>query len=574
MGAVVVPFDAVTMLAGVQLAVPSPVECGGLLGQVRLVRGWLDAVEAHITSCLTEHHAAGQSAPAADTHTQQGRVSAAEGRRKERRSKTINDAPKFGDALAGGEIGAEHVDALAAATSRLDDAIKAELLGQEDLLDVARSETPEKFGQTVRDRARTLEADNGIERNKQQRKQTFLSHKINHETGMHEGRFAFHPELGSRIFSAIDRQVLKNIKAGTARGDAEFVDRTFDYSQQAAHALGDVVATANSREAGSAAAPGSDDRDRADRNRAGGDRADRNRAGGDHLGDRNTKAQDGDGGVGGDRAGGDGAGRDSLGGDRAGGDDCAGGDGAGFDGGAIGRDRRPRLSRAGQFVLDAGESRGIEADITVIVDYATLVSGEFHDHSVCETSDGSVLPPASVQRLLCNGSVTPVIVDRHGNPLNLGRTVRHASRKQRRVLRAMYRSCGFPGCDVGFWRCEMHHLRPWELGGLTDLENLIPMCSRHHHVIHEGGWELHLAPDRLLTVTEPNGSVYGTARPDIRSGPPTGGRTASENSTPGRSGSESPADTQRLAGCSSAAEEPQLVDFRQSSLFEPKAPAA
>ncbi len=220
MAAVVVPVDAMALLAGVRIgvggAVPSPVECNNLLGQVRLVRGWLDAVEAHITSCLTEHHAAGQSAPAADTHTKAGRVSAAEGRRKERRSKTIKDAPKFGEALAGGEIGSEHVDALAAATSRLDDSIKAELLGQEDLLDVARSETPEKFGQTVRDRARTLEADNGIERKKQQRKQTFLSHKVNHETGMHEGRFAFHPELGSRIFSAIDRQVLKNIKAGAA----------------------------------------------------------------------------------------------------------------------------------------------------------------------------------------------------------------------------------------------------------------------------------------------------------------------------------------------------------------------
>jgi hypothetical protein len=102
-----------------------------------------------------------------------------------------------------GGIGAEHVDALAAGTSRLDDVIKAALLGQDDLLEAARSQTPEQFGQTVRDRARTLEADHGIERNKQQRRQTFLSHKVNHETGMHEGRFAFHPELGSRIFSAI-----------------------------------------------------------------------------------------------------------------------------------------------------------------------------------------------------------------------------------------------------------------------------------------------------------------------------------------------------------------------------------
>ncbi len=509
MWAAVIPVDAMALLAGADVAVSSPSECSALLGHVRLVRGWLDSVEARVTARVTEHHAAGQSAPAADTHTQQGRVSAAEGRRKERRSKTINDAPRFGDALAGGEIGSEHVDALAAATSRLDDAIKAELLDQEDLLDVARSETPEKFGQAVRDRARTLEADNGIERNKQQRKQTFLSHKVNHETGMHEGRFAFHPELGSRIFSAIDRQVLKNIKAGTARGEAEFVDRTFDYSQQAAQALGDIVNTVNSRDARPAPAPGSSTAcDRIDT-----DGADRDCAGGDHLGDRNTEAED-------------------------------------------------------------GESRGIEADITVIVDYATLVSGEFHDHSVCETSDSAVLPPASVQRLLCNGSVTPLIVDGSGNPLSLGRTVRHASRKQRRALRAIYRSCGFPGCDVGFWRCEMHHIRPWELGGVTDLENLIPMCSRHHHVIHEGGWRLQLEPDRLLTITQPNGSRYGTAQPDIRPGPPLGSRSTKEESTSGWTGRESWAETQRFVERSRIGEEFQSVDCQQSSLFEPKAPAA
>jgi len=118
-------------------------------------------------------------------------------------------------------------------------------------------------------------------------------------------------------------------------------------------------------------------------------------------------------------------------------------------------------------------------------------------------------------------------MDAHGNPFNLGRTVRHANRKQRRALRAIYRSCGFPGCDVGFWKCDIHHIVPWELGGFTDLANMVPICSRHHHVIHEGGWQLNLAPDRTLTITQPTGQPYGTTTPDInrqtphsRAGPP------------------------------------------------------
>jgi hypothetical protein len=449
---------ALTAMDGADVGVATPGECSELLGHTRMLRGWLDAFEAKVSSRLSEHHAAGQSAPAADTHTKCGGVSAAEGRRKERRSKTINDAPQFGDALAVGGIGAEHVDALAAGTSRLDDVIKAALLGQDDLLEAARSQTPEQFGQTVRDRARTLEADHGIERNKQQRRQTFLSHKVNHDTGMHEGRFAFHPELGSRIFSAIDRQVLKNIKAGTARGEPEFVDRTFDYTQQVAVALGDIVTKATSTAPTPANAHTHNGHDGHD---------------GSSTSDDPSRATDQD------------------------------------------HDASGATPGHGCEDFEAGECRGIEADITVIVDYQTAITGEFHDHSVCETSDGAVLPPASVQRLLCNGRVTPVIMDANGNPFNLGRSVRHANRHQRRALRAIYRSCGFPGCDVGFWKCEIHHIVPWELGGATDLANMIPTCSRHHHVIHEGGWQLHLAPDRTLTITQPNGQNYGTATPDM-----------------------------------------------------------
>ena len=34
----------------------------------------------------------------------------------------------------------------------------------------------------------------------------------------------------------------------------------------------------------------------------------------------------------------------------------------------------------------------------------------------------------------------------------------------------------------------MHHIDHWETGGPTDLENLIPVCTRHHTLIqHETG---------------------------------------------------------------------------------------
>ena len=132
-----------------------------------------------------------------------------------------------------------------------------------------------------------------------------------------------------------------------------------------------------------------------------------------------------------------------------------------------------------------------------------------------ETADGAVLRPASVRRLLCQGRVTPIITGADGTAVDAGRTIRHANRRQRRALRAMYRCCAFGDCDVAFDRCEIHHLLPWELGGPTDLANLIPLCSRHHHVVHDGGWRLELDDDRLLTIVQPDGAVFARCRPDI-----------------------------------------------------------
>ena len=100
--------------------------------------------------------------------------------------------------------------------------------------------------------------------------------------------------------------------------------------------------------------------------------------------------------------------------------------------------------------------------------------------------------------------------------LDLGRSVRSASPAQRRALRAMYRSCSIPGCCVPFDDCKIHHLRWWRNGGRTDLENLLPVCVKHHHCIHDRGWVVSMGPDRSLTVRTPDGNVQTTGPPSRR----------------------------------------------------------
>ncbi len=49
----------------------------------------------------------------------------------------------------------------------------------------------------------------------------------------------------------------------------------------------------------------------------------------------------------------------------------------------------------------------------------------------------------------------------NGEVLDVGREQRTANRAQRRALRAMYRTCAHPHCQVSFDRCRIHHIIGW-----------------------------------------------------------------------------------------------------------------
>jgi hypothetical protein len=91
-----------------------------------------------------------------------------------------------------------------------------------------------------------------------------------------------------------------------------------------------------------------------------------------------------------------------------------------------------------------------------------------------------------------------------------------SNRAQPRALRALYATCAVYGCAVKFDHCQPHHVKYWENGGFTDLGNLLPLCSRHHHLVHEGGWKLTLGLDRTVTVIYPDGNIQTTGPPLVR----------------------------------------------------------
>jgi hypothetical protein len=133
-------------------------------------------------------------------------------------------------------------------------------------------------------------------------------------------------------------------------------------------------------------------------------------------------------------------------------------------------------------------------------------------HGICETSDGQPIPVASLRRMLCDALVYPVVLSGDGTVLDAGRSRRTVTPEQRQALRAMHRTCATPGCTVPFDSCRIHHIRWWTRDlGPTDLDNLLPQCEHHHHLIHEGGWTLTMTPDRTATWTRPDGTIWKTA---------------------------------------------------------------
>jgi hypothetical protein len=74
--------------------------------------------------------------------------------------------------------------------------------------------------------------------------------------------------------------------------------------------------------------------------------------------------------------------------------------------------------------------------------------------------------------------------------LDVGRSRRSAPPKIRRALTIRDGGCAVPGCDADPSRSEAHHITYWEHHGETSISNMILLCAKHHHLVHEGRWRI------------------------------------------------------------------------------------
>jgi len=98
---------------------------------------------------------------------------------------------------------------------------------------------------------------------------------------------------------------------------------------------------------------------------------------------------------------------------------------------------------------------------------------------------------ATTARLLAaEANIIPAVLGGAGEVLDLGRARRLFSPAQRLALAEQYGGCAFPGCGHPPSYTDAHHIRWWSHDGPTDLANGIPLCSFHHHRIHDDGWDI------------------------------------------------------------------------------------
>jgi transposase len=149
-----------------------------------------------------------------------------------------------------------------------------------------------------------------------------------------------------------------------------------------------------------------------------------------------------------------------------------------------------------------GQAAADPVEVVVHVDVQSLAEEETVER--CELEGGPVIAPETARRLSCDGGVRRIL-ERDGKPLSVGRRTRSVPPALKRVLRDRDQGrCRFPGCTHKQY-LHAHHIQHWARGGPTDLDNLVQLCSHHHRLVHEGGYQVERGGPEGLRFLRPNG---------------------------------------------------------------------
>ena len=131
---------------------------------------------------------------------------------------------------------------------------------------------------------------------------------------------------------------------------------------------------------------------------------------------------------------------------------------------------------------ELGESHGVQPHVTVVVHVDP--SAEPTARIRAEFGDGRHLSTNQLELLLCDCTLSRVIVAGRSEILDVGRATPMATPAQWKALVVRDGHCRAPGCRRPPSDCQAHHREHWARGGPTDLANLELLCWYHHRLRH------------------------------------------------------------------------------------------
>ena len=125
---------------------------------------------------------------------------------------------------------------------------------------------------------------------------------------------------------------------------------------------------------------------------------------------------------------------------------------------------------------------------------------------IAEGLFGGVLDPRERDRILCDCSISRVVMNAAGEPLDVGRRSQTWPTAIRRAIVVRDRHCRWPGCEHPPSWTDVHHFEHWEHGGETSVANGVLLCRRHHTFIHTHAEWQYTFDDQRFRAYRPDGT--------------------------------------------------------------------
>src|SRR3989475_10409859 len=149
-------------------------------------------------------------------------------------------------------------------------------------------------------------------------------------------------------------------------------------------------------------------------------------------------------------------------------------------------DHRLRPQRMADALIElAGHKTKIQMQVTSSVQTLLDLTGA----PGAESEFSLPISAKTVERWACDCSLTRVLMQ-DSVVIDVSRAEPAIRGPKRRALNARDMHCRWPGCERPASYCDGHHIVYVMHGGGDELDNLVLLCTRHHRMVHEGGWQL------------------------------------------------------------------------------------